>query len=137
MGPIQLRVENKNLLNAWDLCRTTQIENYADLHSDQKMKIQNFINRSPGMLTFSVNRLSFDNVRHELVKNNMRFEFEKIIYLDLHMITNREKVEEKAKLVSKYNEKIRNLKDEIKAKEDDKIMENLRRSLDYVKIMPK
>ena len=86
MGPIQLRVENENLPNAWDLCRTTQIENYADLRSDQKMEIQNFISRSPGMLTFSVNRVSFDSVRHELVKNNMRFDFEKIIDLDLHMI---------------------------------------------------
>ena len=97
MGPIQLRVENENLPNAWDLCRTTQIENYADLLPDQKMEIQNFISRSPGMLTFSVNRVSFDSVRHELVKNNMHFEFEKIIYLDMHMIKSREKVEEKAK----------------------------------------
>ena len=130
MGPIQLRVENENLPNAWDLCRTTQIESFADLRPDQKMEIQNFISRSPGMLTFSVNRVSFDSVRREPVKNNMRFEFEKIIYLDLHMITNREKVEEKAKLVSKYNEKIRNLKDEIKDKGYEKNVEDLRRSLD-------
>ena len=133
MGPIQLRVENENLPNAWDLCRTTQIESCAGLRSDQKMEIQNFISRSPGMLTFSVNRVSFDS---GLVKNNMRFEFEKIIYLDLHMITNREKVEKQAHLVSKCKEKIRNLRDEIKAKDYEKNVEDLRRSLDMVKIYP-
>jgi len=52
--------------------------------------IETWICRPPNMLMFQLNRVNYDYENKKLVKDNSRFEFDKQIYLDLFLNSNKE-----------------------------------------------
>ena len=72
----------------------------------------------PRILLFSINRVNYDVKQKKLVKNNKRFDFEKIVYADKFLYQNRQKDEEMNEQIKQLREKQRVIRDKIKHYKD-------------------
>jgi hypothetical protein len=88
MGPVNLNIEMENLYSAWEQSRRSEIEGYEGVKSEQSMHTETWVCRPPNVLFFQINRVTYDFKEKKLVKNNKRFEFDKIIYVDLFLWKN-------------------------------------------------
>jgi len=91
MGPVQLRVEEGNLYQAWESCRRSEIEGFVGDKPGQRKLLETWVCRPPNVLMFQLNRVQYNFEQRKLVKDNSRFDFEKEIYLDLFLNINKEK----------------------------------------------
>ena len=55
------------------------------------MVTESWICRPPNVLMFNLNRVDYDRTQQKLVKNNKKFEFDKVIYIDMFLNQNKEK----------------------------------------------
>lgn len=118
MGPIMLDVNNYgSLYDAWNGQSLENIEdfNYKEVAesffvdntpggneteaNQTKCLKETWIKELPKILLFTINRVNYDVRLRKLVKNNKRFDFEKIVYPDKFLYSN-------IKKDSEINEKI-------------------------------
>jgi hypothetical protein len=55
---------------------------------------ETWIHDLPKVLLFTINRVNYDKKLKKLVKDNKRFDFEKVVYADKFLYSNRSKDEE-------------------------------------------
>lgn len=89
MGPIQLRVDEGKLYQAWEAYRRSEVEGYKGDKEGQKKVLETWICRPPNIMMFQLNRVDYDYKNQKLVKDNSKFEFDPVIYLDLFLNQNR------------------------------------------------
>jgi hypothetical protein len=66
---------------------------------------ETWIKELPKVLLFTINRVNYDVKQRKLVKNNKRFDFEKIVYPDKFLYQNRLKDDEINEQISKLRDK--------------------------------
>jgi hypothetical protein len=52
MGPVQLRIEETNLYQAWEKCRRSDIDGFIGDKPGQKKSIETWVCRPPNVLMF-------------------------------------------------------------------------------------
>ena len=85
LGPIQLRIDEGNLYQAWERSRRSEIEGYKGDVEGQTKILETWVCRPPNIMLFQLNRGNFDMKKQKLVKDNGRFDFDKTIYLNLFL----------------------------------------------------
>lgn len=121
LGPIQLRVEEGNLYQAWENSRVSEIEGYKGEIEGQRKIVETWLCRPPNILLFQLNRVSYDKEKQKLVKDNSRFDFDSTIYLDLFLNQNKERSKAHRQELERLKQSLRSLKaalDTYKAKSD-------------------
>jgi len=93
MGPIQLRIDEGKLYQAWESFRKSEIDGFKGEKEGQKKILETWICRPPNILMFQLNRVNYDIKNQKLVKDNSKFEFDNIIYLDLFLNQNRDRAQ--------------------------------------------
>ena len=91
LGPIQLRIDEGNLYQAWERSRRSEVEGFRGDIEGQTKVLETWVCRPPNIMLFQLNRVNFDIQKQKLVKDNSRFDFDKTIYLDLFLNQNKEK----------------------------------------------
>lgn len=92
MGPIQLKLEEgNNLYQCWDASRNFEIKDFNGNHEGLRKYVETWIQTPPKIVMFQLNRVSYDYNNSKLIKNNSRFQFDKIIYIDLYLEKNMKK----------------------------------------------
>ena len=66
------------------------------------------------MLLFTISRVNYNIKQRKLIKNNKRFDFEKILYADKFLYENRLKDEEMNNEIQKLREKQKEIREKIK-----------------------
>ena len=114
MGPIQLKLEEgNNLYQCWDASRNFEIKDFNGNHEGLRKYVETWIQTPPKIVMFQLNRVSYDYNNSKLIKNNSRFQFDKIIYIDLYLEKNMKKAYD-------YNKKLEKMKDDLKMLNDTK-----------------
>lgn len=111
MGPIQLRVDEGKLYQAWEAFRKSEIEGYQGEKEGQKKVLETWICRPPNVLMFQLNRVNYDIKNQKLVKDHSKFEFDKVIYLDLFLNQNRERAQKHQQELDQMKTDLKLLKD--------------------------
>ena len=93
MGPIQLRVDEGKLYQAWESFKRSEVEGFKGDRPGQKKLIETWICRPPNILMFQLNRVNYDIKNQKLIKDNKKFEFDPVIYLDLFLNSNRDRAQ--------------------------------------------
>ena len=132
MGPVLLDVVNySNLYDAWNGYSLEDIQGFDSrevtgsfiqddtpkgppdsevtkgnnsVHQPKCFK-ETWIEQLPKVLMFNLKRVTYDPKVRDLVKNNKRFEFEKVIYADKFLKENKNKDEELNQQINDYREK--------------------------------
>ena len=143
MGPIVLDVSNhSNLYEAWDSSQFEEIEGYNGKENAQSMYFstaarqpkcikETWISELPKCLIFTLNRVTYDQKVGIPIKNNKRFEFDKIIYADKYLLNNHQlddkekeiKIAEKKNKQSELKEKSSKLSNHHKGMGIEEILE--------------
>ena len=85
MGPVQLRIEEGSLYQAWEKSRRSVIDGFKGEREGQSKVLETWVCRPPNVMMFQINRVDYDFEKQKLIKDNGRFDFEKTIYLDLFL----------------------------------------------------
>ena len=85
MGPIQLRIDEGKLYQAWESNRKSEIDGFKGEKEGQRKVLETWICRPPNILMFQLNRVTYDYKNQKLIKDNSKFEFDETIYLDLFL----------------------------------------------------
>mmetsp|Transcript_41259 Transcript_41259/g.62819 ORF Transcript_41259/g.62819 Transcript_41259/m.62819 type:complete len:436 (+) Transcript_41259:878-2185(+) len=110
MGPIQLRVSDGNLLNAWEKTLVSEIEDYKGEEEGQRKVIETWVCRPPNVLLFQVNRVNYDFKTGNPEKDNRQFDFDKTIFLDMFLNANKDKSKEFIERLEQLQPKIAEMK---------------------------
>lgn len=78
------------------------------------MLTESWVCRPPNVLLFNLNRVDYDRAAQQLVKNHRRFEFDKTIYLDMFLNSNKAKSTEHKQHLNKMKQDLKLLKDTYK-----------------------
>lgn len=111
LGPIQLRIDEGNLYQAWERSRRSEVEGFRGDIEGQTKVLETWVCRPPNIMLFQLNRVNFDIQKQKLVKDNSRFDFDKTIYLDLFLNQNKEKSKAHRKQIEKLKKSLKQLKD--------------------------
>lgn len=111
LGPVQLLLEHESLYNAWEQSRISVIKDYRGVNADQTMLTESWVCRPPNVLLFNLNRVDYDRTAQKLVKNHRRFEFDKTIYLDMFLNSNKAEALQHKQRLSTMKEDLKLLKD--------------------------
>jgi len=60
MGPVQLRIEEANLYQAWEKCRRSDIEGWKGEKEGQRKSLETWVCRPPNVMMFQLNRVQYD-----------------------------------------------------------------------------
>jgi len=60
LGPIQLRIDEGNLYQAWERSRRSEIEGYKGEIEGQRKVLETWLCRPPNIMLFQLNRVNFD-----------------------------------------------------------------------------
>jgi len=111
MGPIQLRIEEDNLYQAWEKSRRSEIEGFKGDNPGQTKQVETWLCRPPNVMMFQLNRVNYDMQKNKLVKDNSRFDFDKEIYLDLFLNQNKERSDKHRSELEKKKKTLKGLKE--------------------------
>lgn len=75
---------------------------------------ENWISELPKVLLFTINRVNYNIKSRKLIKNNKRFDFEKLLYADKFLMENRSKDEEINRQISSLRDKQKQYREQLK-----------------------
>ena len=109
MGPIQLRIDEGNLYQAWEKSRRSEIDGYKGDRKGQIKVLETWICRPPNVMMFQLNRVNYDYQKQKLIKDNSKFHFDKTIYLDEFLNQNRLRAKKYRKELDQLKSQLKNL----------------------------
>lgn len=112
MGPVQLRIEEGNLYQAWEKSRRSEIEATGGDKPEPKKVIETWVCRPPNLLMFQLNRVQYDMTTLKLKKDNSEFHFDREIYLDLFLNKNKDSSDLHLTGVEDKKQELKKLKEE-------------------------
>ena len=73
--------------------------------------VETWIRTPPTVMMFQLNRVTYDYQNQKLIKNNSRFQFDPVIYIDLFLEKNMEKAYHNSKKIEKMKQDLKVLKE--------------------------
>jgi hypothetical protein len=112
MGPVQLRIDEGHLYQAWEKSRMSEIDGFVGDKPGQEKVIETWVCRPPNVMMFQLNRVNYDINFQKLVKDNSRFEFDKEIYLDLFLNINMDRSNKHKEQINEMQRDLKKLREE-------------------------
>eukprot|EP00347_Sterkiella_histriomuscorum_P016450 403353129 len=135
MGPIMIDIDNhSNLYEAWNSQHVEQIQDFncqevaksffetpGEVTSGQENPVcikETWIEDLPSVLMFTLKRVNYDYKTQSLIKNNKKFQFEKSVYADKFVYSNKDRDQKLNQIVDKLLEKQRKIQNELQKMRD-------------------
>ena len=132
MGPVQLRIEEGNLYQAWEKSRRSEIDAVEGDKPEPKKVIETWVCRPPNLLVFQLNRVQYDMTTFKLKKDNSEFHFDKEIYLDLFLNQNKDRSDTHLTGVEEMKKELKQRKEEREIVQKNDITKKLRDCQEFI-----
>eukprot|EP00347_Sterkiella_histriomuscorum_P010153 403377401 len=114
LGSIFLNIDHQNLYEAWNEAFLDQVSGFVKDQESQRCISESWMTQPPNVLFFSLNRVQYDKVAKQPIKNNSLFKFDKVIYADMFLFKNRERTEMMRNQIQQTKDKIKQLNENLK-----------------------